>query len=110
MKKLLYVLLILLSFVFICGCDDEKQQDNTGIDLSEVLFNSVEVSWDGSEHNIFVTNLPDGVSVTYEGNGVSEKGVHIVTAKIYDSNGTLLKELTAVINVVEKYDAELPLV
>ena len=46
----------------------------------------------------------------YEGNGVTEKGVYTVTAKLYDSNGTLLKELTAIINVVEKYDVELPLV
>ena len=94
MKKVLYILLILLSFVFITGCNDEEIPSNNDIDLSEVLFEDVEVSCDGSEHSIFVLNLPEGVTAVYEGNGVTEKGVYTVTAKLYDSNGTLLKELT----------------
>ena len=110
MKKIFYILLVLLSFVFIAGCNEEQKSPTNSIDLSGVVFNDVEVSYDGSEHSIYVVNLPEGIKVVYEGNGVKTKGPHVVTAKLYDSNNNLIKELSAIITVVNPSDADLPLV
>ena len=80
------------------------------VDLNKITLNSMTVSLDGEEHSIYVSNLPTGYTVEYTGNGVSELGTYTVTAKVYDAEGTLVKELSATITIVEKYDVELPLV
>ena len=77
--------------------------------LGEIVFKGYSVSYDGKSHNVYVLNLPKEFEVSYEGNGVTEIGEHIIVAKIY-YNDTLVKELTAVINIVKPSDVELPLV
>ncbi|MDE5618685.1 MAG: hypothetical protein K2I79_04285, partial [Clostridia bacterium] len=58
-------------------------------DMSNVKFEDKTVTYNGEEHNIEISgDLPEGVSVSYEGNGqieVNEEG-YIVTAKFTHSN------------------------
>ena len=88
----------------------ENPTEDEIIDVNKIVLNSVEVSYDGEEHSIYVSNLPSNYTAIYTGNGVIELGTHTVTAKVYDENNNLVKELTATITIVEKYDVELPLV
>ena len=50
-------------------------------DMSKVKFDDLTVVEDGSAKSIFATNLPDGVTATYEGNGKTTAGVYTVTVK-----------------------------
>ena len=49
-------------------------------DMSRVVFENDTVTYDGQEHSITATNLPEGVTVTYEGNGKVNAGTYTVTA------------------------------
>lgn len=49
-------------------------------DMSRVVFDNLTVKYDGQEHFIFATNLPEGVSATYEGNGEINAGIYTITA------------------------------
>ena len=97
-----------------CECGEEDPNYQTPqpgvIDLSKVKFTSVTVKYDGEKHSIYLENVPTGVTVTYGGNEVSEKGVHKVVAKVYDSNQNLLDQFEATISIVTGSDVELPLV
>lgn len=77
-------------------------------DLSGVTFIGLSVSYDGEAHSIEVSGtLPDGVTVEYAGNGVSEVGTHTVVAKFY-YNGEYIEgaDKTAVI-VINSANSEL---
>lgn len=50
-------------------------------DTSKLAFEDVTVTFDGKLHSIEATGIPDGVTVTYEGNGVLAAGVYTVKAK-----------------------------
>ena len=119
MKKLLYLLLVLFSLSFLIGCEPQEDDKTTGgdvltkvdgVDFSNVKFESITVTYNGLTHSIYVTNIPEGVSVAYSGNNVSDVGTHTVTAKIFDKDNNLVHELTATILIVETTDVELPLV
>ena len=95
MKKLLYLLLVVFSLSFLIGCEPQEDDKTTGgnvltevegIDFSNVKFESITLTYDGLTHSILVENLPEGVSVAYSGNNVSEVGTHTVTAKFYKDN------------------------
>ena len=59
-------------------------------DLSGISFSDQSFSYDGSEHSIYVTGeLPEGVSVVYEGNGKTDAGSYSVVAK-FSYNGKAL--------------------
>jgi hypothetical protein len=87
----------------------EKEIDDT-IDFTSVVFEGITVLYDGNSHSIYVVNLSDDYTVTYEGNGVKEIGNYTVVAKIFDKDNNLVHELTATIAIVESTDVELPLV
>ena len=95
MKKLLYLLLVVFSLSFLIGCEPQEDDKTTGgdvltevegVDFSNVKFESITLTYDGLTHSILVENLPEGVSVAYAGNNVSEVGTHTVTAKFYKDN------------------------
>ena len=122
MKKILYVLLILISLTFITSCNDANsnqgnENDDNG-ELSGVIFEDATFVYsEYVKYSIYVSNVPDGFIIYYEGNEVNEIGTHSVIVKIFDLEGNLLKELTATITIVEdtnmndnKNDVELPLV
>ena len=50
-------------------------------DMSAVVFEDMTVDYNGTEQSILATNLPTGVTATYEGNGQINAGVYTVTAK-----------------------------
>ncbi|MDE5618090.1 MAG: hypothetical protein K2I79_01215, partial [Clostridia bacterium] len=56
-------------------------------DTSTLNFVGREVVYDGEEHSISIDNLPEWLTVEYEGNGVSEVGEHKVKVKFTHSNG-----------------------
>ena len=49
-------------------------------DMSKVVFEDDEVSYDGEPHSLYARNVPEGITVTYDGNGQVEEGEHTVTA------------------------------
>lgn len=55
-------------------------------DMSGVVFASKTVNYDGASHSIFASNLPKGVSVTYENNGKTNIGSYVVVAKFSGDN------------------------
>ena len=113
MKKLLYILLVVFSLSFLIGCEPQEDDKTTGgdvltevegVDFSNVKFESITVTYDGLTHSIYVENLPEGVSVAYYGNNVSDVGTHTVTAKFYKDN-VRIHEMIATITI-EKKDIE----
>ena len=119
MRKLLLILsLVLTMFMFACGKDKDSNtmpEQNTpvetptenppietpSIDITGVKFTSLIVDYDGQPHSITCENVPNGVTVSYEGNNVIEVGVHTVTAILKDSSGNELGRLTATITINE---------
>ena len=93
---------ILISFVFfislLIGCGGKKQP----LDLSGISFESQDFIYDGQEHSIYIEGeLPEGVTVTYEGNGQREIGNYEVHAYFSDSTGQYITEeyLTAYMDI-----------
>ena len=69
-------------------------------DMSGVVFADKSVTHNGSPFSIEATNLPDGVTVTYENNGKTEPGKYTVTAKFTgDSNYNAIPDMTATLTV-----------
>ena len=88
----------------------EKKDIEDNTDFTNVVFEGITVLYDGNSHSIYVANLSEDYTVTYEGNGVKEVGTYIVVAKIFDKENNLVHEITAKIIIVESTDVELPLV
>ena len=110
MKKLLYLLLIVFSLSFLIGCEPQDNDKTNGgdiltniggVDFSNVKFEGITVTYDGSAHSIYVENLPEGITVSYSGNNVKEVGTHTVTAKFYKDN-VRIYEITATITIEKK--------
>ena len=115
MKKIIYLLLILFTFVLV-SCDDTATPDietpdveTPGVtipvetptpDVSGVKFNSETFDYDGLPHSIYCVNVPGGVTVKYEGNEVVEVGVYEVVATLYDGDSKIV-ELKATITILE---------
>ena len=113
MKKLLYILLVVFSLSFLIGCEPQEDDKTSGgdvltniggIDFSNVKFESITVTYDGLTHSILVENLPEGVSVAYSGNNVSDVGTHTVTAKFYKDNVRIHEMIASI--TIEKKDIE----
>ncbi len=76
-------------------------------DMSGVTFKKKTFTYDGKEHSIKISGtLPEGVSVTYEGNGVVAAGTYTVVAKFTgdSKNYEAIPDMTAVMTIAE-YDA-----
>lgn len=71
------------------------------VDISGVKLEAMEVDYDGALHSLECSNVPDGVTVEYVGNGVSEVGEHKVVAILKDSLGVELGRLEATITINE---------
>ena len=101
MKRLfLFLTIFCLGFSLLaCGKDSDSSSGSNGVDISNVKFESKTFDFTGEAYSINCTNLPTGVTVTYEGNGVSEVGVHSVVAILKDSKGNELGRLTATITI-----------
>ncbi len=69
----------------------------TGVAFEEDTYT---FTYDGTEHSIFVTSLPEGATVTYENNGKTNAGTYTVTATVSRENYDD-KVLTAIL-VIDK--------
>ena len=71
-------------------------------DVSGMKFESITVSYDGEEHSIEVVGVPEGVTVTYEGNGKTLAGTYTVTASFTVPEGySPIASMTATITITE---------
>ncbi len=73
-------------------------------DMSSVSFSDITVPYDGEEHSIEITgNLPNGVSVTYEGNGKKEVGTYTIVAtfKGDEQNYNAINSMSATLTIVK---------
>ena len=67
-------------------------------DVDGVTFPNSVVTYDGKAQSIFCLNVPNGVTVTYEGNGQTELGTYTVTATL-KYNNQVVKTLTATLTI-----------
>ena len=68
--------------------------------MSGVVFANKTVTYNGSAFSIEATNLPSGVSVTYESNGKVEPGVYTVVAKFTgNANYNAIPDMEATLTV-----------
>ena len=95
MKKIFTIIFALALFCLIFTACDNGSGDNAGDtppDLGSVVFEDTAVTYDGSEKSIFATNVPDGVSVSYGGNGNINAGEYTVKASFYYGEELLLEK------------------
>ena len=76
----------------------------TADDLENVVFEDNTFIYDGSEKSIFATNVPEGVSVVYEGNGKINAGEYTVKAKFYYDEKLLLEKSVTLTVSKAKYN------
>lgn len=115
MKRKILLILVLLfasfSLFTLSSCGKEEADDSGSgnvtplepmdIDVSGVTLDSKVCAYTGQPYSLECPSLPEGVTVSYEGNGVSEVGTHSVVAILSDPNGFELKRLEAEITIVE---------
>ena len=78
-------------------------------DMSGVVFADTTVTYDGESHSILATNLPNGVTVTYENNGKTVVGNYTITATftVDENNYNTIENKTAQL-VIEKAQVAKP--
>lgn len=71
-------------------------------DVSKLKFEDETVYYDGFAHNIYVYgDLEEGMYVTYEGNGQTEVGDHVITAHFHvGDNYQPIPDMTATLHIV----------
>ncbi|MBR2789268.1 MAG: metallophosphoesterase, partial [Eggerthellaceae bacterium] len=93
----------MLSTVVPCAFAEGETGDTPAVtyDLSGVSFSDTTVTYDGTEHSIFIEgDLPEGVTVSYEGNGQTNAGVYEVTAVFATAEGDAsLPSMTALLTI-----------
>ena len=88
MKKIsilfIFIILTLCLLTFSACANVEDEGDDTPIlkVFENITFEGIEVFEDGESHSLFVKNLPEFATVTYQGNGQTTPGVYTVTASI----------------------------
>lgn len=99
MKKfgsfLIAFLMLVLSVSGLSACRGKKP------DLSGVVYVGAETEYDGEEHFLSVENLPENVTVQYDGNGKSQAGEYDVTVQFYRGE-ELLKTETVVLRIAKR--------
>ena len=121
LKRFLFVFLLLL---LCCGCrtteqpTDEKTSitppvtptveptkeptfQTPEINLDGVVFEGKTVEYDGTKHSLEVSNVPEGITVTYENNECVDAGNYSVKANLIKDN-EVLKSLTALLVITKR--------
>ncbi len=72
--------------------------------VGNIVFEDCSVDWDGKEHSIYIsTPLPNGVTVSYDGNNQIDAGKHTVTATFDTGNNyEQISSISAVLTIKEK--------
>lgn len=116
MKKFIYIIVLFVACFMVVSCNNNDQPTNpsetvikptvdpsinpTNPDnlLNLIVFASQTVKYDGKSHSLVATNLPDGVTVTYQGNEQTEVGEYEVTANFF-YNGEAIGSKTATLKI-----------
>ena len=68
--------------------------------MSGVVFANKSVTYDGNAFSIDATNLPTGVTASYENNGKTEAGVYTIIAKFTgNENYNAISDMTATLTI-----------
>lgn len=97
MKRIVKLLFVVMALFLVASCTTTK------VDLSVVKFEDKEFAYDGTEKSIEVTNLPEGATVEYSGNGQIEVGTYVVTATVSHKDAESV-ELKATLKIYAVYD------
>ena len=68
LSALLSVLLIICSAVFLTACNNDNA-DGGKLNFSSIVFNDTTLDYDGEEHTIEATGIPQGATVEYSNKG-----------------------------------------
>ena len=99
--NLLFVFAAIGSVIFASVYwDSAKKKD---YDMSGVVFDDLTVEYDGLPHSILATNLPQGVTASYENNDQTDMGEYIVTAhfKGDEKRYNPIPDMTAALNIIQ---------
>ena len=90
MKKLfISILLVIMSCCFFvaCGGDDPGNDETTLLTFENIVFNNQTIDYDGDEHSIVATGVPQGASVVYTNAGpFVDAGEYNIGVKISKEN------------------------
>lgn len=105
MKKLSFIFItILLFFVVSCGGNEPQETVKKDYDMSRISFEDMVVTYDGEEHEITISeSLPEGVTVSYRNNKLTDVGSIEATA-IFSHNNPDYNEIpsmTATLTIIE---------
>ena len=83
---------------------DTTTSQSSKKEIKNVTFQGQSFTYDGNAHSLAVSGLPEGVSVTYTGNGQINVGTYTVTAHFSDSTGTYIvpNDMTALLIINQK--------
>lgn len=109
MKKYIYFLFLFFAFLLV-GCGESSQgsqceTEKRNYDMSGISFESKQFEYDGLEHFIEIEgDLPEGVEVSYVGNGKIDIGTYEVIAVFTGDyvNYNQIPNMTANIIIFEK--------
>jgi hypothetical protein len=62
--------------------EPETETKQEEINLDGIVFNDLEVEYDGKAHSVVAENIPDGVYTEYVNNDKVDAGSYVVTLKI----------------------------
>ena len=83
---------------------DKTTSQDAKKEIKNVTFQGQSFVYDGKAHSLAVSGLPEGVSVTYTGNGQTNVGTYTVTAHFSDSTGTYIvpNDMSALLIINQK--------
>lgn len=99
--NLLFVLATIGLVIFASVYWDSAEKKD--YDMSGVVFDDLTVEYDGLPHSISATNLPKGVTASYENNDQTDMGEYVVTAhfKGDEKRYNPIPDMTAVLNIIQ---------
>lgn len=117
MKKIKSILstLVMMMFIFVLvACDEQAQppKEKQNYDMSNISFVDKTITYDGNEHELTIAGeLPEGVSVSYENNKMTNVGQITATAKFSHNNPDYneIPDMTATLTITRNVIAGLSL-
>lgn len=101
-KVLLMIMLVVTAVCFLAACND-KPSDTQNQDFVGILFEAQTIDYDGEEHTIIATGVPEGASVVYTNAGpYKNAGEYNISVSISaDGYNTFTKTAKLTINKID---------
>lgn len=101
-KVLLMIMLVVTAVCFLAACND-KPSDTQNQDFIGILFENQTINYDGEEHTIIATGVPEGASVVYTNAGpYKNAGEYNISVSISaDGYNTFTKTAKLTINKID---------